>query len=381
MNNLRNLTYITYQTFPANTANSLQTITNISELVRQGVKVKLIFPDRDSRSSDNLKQIQNFYEIEEDFEIIKLKHNLPFGKFKFFSRLTYHLSHFLWSKKTVKNIINNSKNEYFFTRSDWIFYFLSKHKKHVIFECHQPSKLRNIILKLCLKKETSKVIFLNDSLYKNYKKLIKYDSNYIVLNNGYKNTFFKDEVKKKKNQIIFVGELLRFGSTRNIEFIISCFEDSRLDKYNLKIIGGPERYIKSLKENKKNEFPENIEFLGRLSHLNTIKILQESEVGLLINSSKNSHSVKFTSPLKYFEYLAANLKIVAVDFDSHRKLPLASNILFFSEDSKDSFIQCILNSVNLNPIKETDYISFSIENRVKTLLNFARLEGLEPPTL
>ena len=381
MNNFRNLTYITYQTFPANTANSLQTITNISELVRQGVKVKLIFPDRDSQSSDNLDRIQNFYEIEEDFEIIKLKHNLPFGKFKFFNKLTYHLSHFLWSKKTVKNVINNSKNEYFFTRSDWVFYFLSKHKKHVIFECHQPSKLRNIILKLCLRKETSKIIFLNDSLYKNYKKSIKFDFNYIVLNNGYKNTFFKDEVKKKNNQIIFVGELLRFGSTRNIEFIISCFEDSRLDKYNLKIIGGPESYIKSLKENRKNKFPENIEFLGRLSHLNTIKILQESEVGLLINSSKNKHSVKFTSPLKYFEYLAANLKIVAVDFDSHRKLPLASNILFFSEDSKESFIQCILNSVDLNPIKEIDYISFSIETRVKTLLNFARLEGLEPPTL
>ena len=381
MNNFRNLTYITYQTFPANTANSLQTITNISELVRQGVEVKLIFPDRDSQSSDNLNQIQSFYEIEENFEIIKLKHNLPFGKFKFFNKLTYHLSHFLWSKKAVKNIINNSKNEYFFTRSDWVFYFLSKHKKHVIFECHQPSKLRNIILKLCLRKETSKIIFLNDSLYKFYKKLIKFDSNYIVLNNGYKNTFFKDEVKKKNNQIIFVGELLRFGSTRNIEFIISCFEDSRLDKYNLKIIGGPESYIKSLKESRKYEFPENIEFLGRLSHLNTIKILQESEVGLLINSSKNRHSVKFTSPLKYFEYLAANLKIVAVDFDSHRKLPLASNILFFSEDSKESFIQCILNSADLNPIKEIDYISFSIETRVKTLLNFARLEGLEPPTL
>ena len=89
MNNFRNLTYITYQTFPANTANSLQTITNISELVRQGVKVKLIFPDRDSQSSNNLYQIQSFYEIEENFEIIKLKHNLPFGKFKFYNKLTY----------------------------------------------------------------------------------------------------------------------------------------------------------------------------------------------------------------------------------------------------------------------------------------------------
>ncbi|MFL2548634.1 MAG: glycosyltransferase [Gammaproteobacteria bacterium] len=378
---MRNLTYITYQTFPANTANSLQTISNIAEIVKQGVKVKLIFPDRDDFSSDSLVQIQNFYGIEQDFEIVKLKHNLPFGKVKFFNKLTYHLSHFLWSKKTVKNLINNSKNDYFFTRSDWIFYFLSKQNKHVIFECHQPSKIRNIILKVCLSKKTSKIIFLNDSLFKNYQKLIKFDFNYIVLNNGYKNELFKDNVRKKNNQIIFVGELLRFGTTRNIEFIISCFEDQRLDKYNLKIVGGPEKYIEELKKNRNNKFPKNIDFLGRLSHLNTINMLQESEIGLLINSSKNSHSVKFTSPLKYFEYLAAGLKIIAVDFESHRELPFASNILFFNENSKESFIRSILNSVNLYPIQEVDYVDFSIENRVKSMLSFARLEGLEPPTL
>ena len=378
---MRKLTYITYQTFPANTANSLQTITNIAEIVKQGVGVKLIFPDRDNFSSDNLDQIQKFYGIEQDFEIVKLRHNLPFGKVKFFKKLAYHISHFLWSKKTVKNCINNSKNEYFFTRSDWIFYFLSKQNKNVIFECHQPSKLRNIILKICLSKETSKIIFLNDNLFKYYEKFINFDSNYIVLNNGYKNVLFRDKVKKKNNQIIFVGELLRFGLTRNIEFIISCFEDKRLDKYKLKIVGGPNKYIEELKKNIKNGFPKNIDFLGRLSHLDTIKMLQESEIGLLINSSQNSHSVKFTSPLKYFEYLAADLKIVAVDFDSHRELPLASNILFFNEYSKESFIKCILNSVNLKPIQEIDYVNFSIENRVKSLLNFARLEGLEPPTL
>ena len=87
-----------------------------------------------------LLDIQNFYGIQQDFEIIKLKHNLPFGKVKVFNKLAYHLSHFLWSKKTVKDLIDSSKNDYFFTRSDWIFYFLSKQNKHVIFECHQPSK-------------------------------------------------------------------------------------------------------------------------------------------------------------------------------------------------------------------------------------------------
>ena len=62
MKKINKLTYITYQTFPANTANSLQTITNIAEIVKQGVAVDLIFPDRDSSSSDNIDVIQDFME-------------------------------------------------------------------------------------------------------------------------------------------------------------------------------------------------------------------------------------------------------------------------------------------------------------------------------
>ena len=99
MKKMNKLIYITYQSFPATTANSLQTISNIAELVRQGVEVKLIFPNRSLESSDNLKKIQDFYGIKENFEITKLNHKLPFGKVKFFNKLAYHISHFLWSKK------------------------------------------------------------------------------------------------------------------------------------------------------------------------------------------------------------------------------------------------------------------------------------------
>ena len=379
MKKINKLTYITYQTFPANTANSLQTITNIAEIVKQGVEVDLIFPDRDSSSSDNIDVIQDFYGIEEEFQIIKLKHRLPFGKIKYFNKLAYHLSHYIWSKKTVKTILSDTTNEYFITRSDWIFYFLSKKNKYVIFECHQPSKLRSIILRICLTKKTSKIIFLNDHLYKHYKKFIKFESNSIILNNGFRDALYSKKLKKIKNHITFVGQLLRFGTSRNIEFIISCFDDSRLKEYTLNIVGGPNSYIKKLKKNKK--LANNINFFGQLSNLEASKILLESEIGLLTNSSKNKHSLEFTSPLKYFEYLAADLKIVAVDFKSHRSLPFASNILFFNENDKNSFIECVLNSKKINPIEEKNYIEYSIQSRIKSLLNFARLEGLEPPTL
>tara|TARA_B100001287_G_scaffold90304_1_gene75640 strand:+ start:1214 stop:2353 length:1140 start_codon:yes stop_codon:yes gene_type:complete len=379
MKKINKLTYITYQTFPANTANSLQTITNIAEIVKQGVEVNLIFPGRDSAGSDNIDVIKDFYGIDEEFQIIKLKHRLPFGKIKYFNKIAYHLSHYIWSKKTVKTILSDSTNQYFLTRSDWIFYFLSKKNQNVIFECHQPSKLRSIILRICLTKKTSKIIFLNEYLYKYYKKFIKFESNSIILNNGFRDTLYSKKLEKINKHITFVGQLLRFGTSRNIEFIISCFDDSRLKEYTLNIVGGPNSYVEKLKKSRK--LANNINFFGQLSNLDASKVLLESEIGLLINSSTNKHSIEFTSPLKYFEYLAADLKILAVDFKSHRSLPFASNILFFNENDKNSFIECVLSSKKIKPIEEKNYTEYSIQNRIKSLLNFARLEGLEPPTL
>jgi len=110
MKKINKLTYITYQTFPANTANSLQTITNIAEIVKQGVEVDLIFPSRDSSSSDKIDVIKDFYGIEEEFQIIKLKHRLPFGKIKYFNKIAYHLSHYIWSK--THRCLNNHLHHY-----------------------------------------------------------------------------------------------------------------------------------------------------------------------------------------------------------------------------------------------------------------------------
>ena len=89
----------------------------------------------------------------------------------------------------------------------------------------------------------------------------------------------------------------------------------------------------------------------------------------------------YTSPLKYYEYLAARLKIIATDFESHRNLPFSENILFYNENDKSSFIESMLSIDKLIPISESKFKEYSIKKRVKKILNFARLEGLEPPTL
>ena len=374
------LVYLTYQSFPAETANSLQTITSIVEMVNQDVDIELIFPDREKTSSDDIQELKRYYNFDVDFKVKKLTHNLPFGKFKKFKKTSYHISHFIWAMKSVNQISNNISNIIFITRSDWVLYFLAKKNLKVLFECHQPSKLRNLILKYALRKSSTKIIFLNENLYEHHKKYIVHKNNSIILGSAYKDEFFQDKIEKIPNQVVFAGQLLRFGSDRNINFLVSCFEEKELEKFELKIIGGPSEYIEIFKNKRKKPIPKNVEFIGRIDHKNTTKMLLQSEIGILINNEDN-HALKYTSPLKYFEYLAANLKIVAVDFNSHKKLPFSDNILFFQNNQKVSFINSIVNSKKTIPVKSEHYEEYSLSKRVKRIIKFARLEGLEPPTL
>jgi len=365
----KSLTYITYQTFPADTANSMQTISNIKYLIKNGLEVKLYFPLREDASSANIDELKKFYSLDEEFESVGLKHNLPFGKLKFLESIWFHISHFLWSRKNVKKIIKlSTSDEIFFTRSDWILYFLSRQDKNIIFECHQTSKVRNWVLKRISKNKKVKVIFLNKNLQEYYKNL---NLKNIVLHNGVDSVLFSRfiNIKKIDNQVIYVGNLLRFGKKRDLDFIIEAFSSfDELKNYNLQIIGGPKKEAARLRELTKGNKFQNITITGRLDKEETAKRIMESSIGILINSGESLHSKEFTSPLKYFEYLFAKLNIIAVDFPAHKVLPYSENISFFKNDDHKGFINCIIESSSKNNIK--NFQGITIDDRIKELLKF-----------
>ena len=377
----KNIQYITYQSFPAETANSIQSIANIIELVRQGNKLSLIFPNREKNSSDKISDLQTYYNFSEVFQIFRLSHPLPFGRINRLNKVFFHISHFIWSFFVVIFNKNLKFTDLYITRSDWVFLFLSLKKKAVIFECHTESKLRKLLMKYSIKNNSSKVVFVTNSLQTAFSDLDFKPCQDMVLDSGYRAEFFKDKATKKDKHVVFVGNLLRFGKSRDVEFILDCFSNEKLKDYTLKIVGGPEEYAETLRRDIKEKGTDNIQLMGRLDQLKTSKILMESTVGILINSKDNKNSILHTSPLKYFEYLAANLNIVAVDFESHKNLPITSNVTYFKFGDKKQFIKSILSSESLPVPKRPGVEIFSYEKRVKKLIKFARLEGLEPPTL
>ena len=94
-------------------------------------------------------------------------------------------------------------------------------------------------------------------------------------------------------------------------------------EYKLTIVGGPDDVAKKCK----TKILKKCKFYRTLSNKHAANHIMKSEIGILLNE-KDQHSEFYTSPIKYFEYLRG-LKIVAVDFKSHRDLPVKDNLFSF----------------------------------------------------
>ena len=176
------INYISYQSFPAETANSLQTISNLKYLKKNNYDVRLFFPLREKNSTDDLKTIQKYYLLNQEIDISGIKHPYLFGKIKYFNKLLFHISHYLWAKSTTAKFNDDKfKNDFFLTRSDWILFFLAKKNYKIIFECHQYSKVRNFVFNKVASKDNVKIIFLNDFIRNAFNKV---DSKNILLPSG-----------------------------------------------------------------------------------------------------------------------------------------------------------------------------------------------------
>tara|TARA_Y100000996_G_scaffold15366_1_gene11758 strand:- start:161 stop:1270 length:1110 start_codon:yes stop_codon:yes gene_type:complete len=367
---MNNLKYVTYQSFPAHTANSIQTISNIVQLVKNQTNVDLYFPLREYQSTDELIELQQFYNFEEFFSITGIEHKYPHGKVKYFKKTAYHLSHYFWSKKVVNKYFKKNKEDIFLTRSDWLAYFLAKQGSNVTFECHQTSKLRNFIInKIIGKMENVKFIFLNENLNSYYKNV----KNAIVLHNGVDTALYEDNSGTKgRNSILFMGNVTRFEKSRGLDQILTWFCDEEIkNTFTLDIIGAGQSSFKKLEEKiEKLDLSNVVNISGRLSRKNAISSMKRFSTGLLINSPDNPHSYLYTSPIKYFEYLYGGLNILAVDFPSHRSLPLSENISFFQNGDFKSFKNALFDCKTIKPISRESLNSITLDFRAKEIIKF-----------
>ena len=172
------------------------------------------------------------------------------------------------------------------------------------------------------------------------------------------------------------------GGITNLNFLVNAFSQKKISDFKLKLIGGPKHIADEIREEIKAKNIKNVEVLDYLPQKKLNSILATTSIGILINSSKDIHSKLHTSPVKFFEYIRSGLKVLAIDFEAHKALPYSNNIYFFREGDEFDFIDKLIKADSDNNIKYDNIQQFSYLKRIENINNlFARLEGLEPPTL
>ncbi len=358
------LIYITYQAIPSNTAHGVHTFSIIKNLARSNIDVSLVYPLRDKDATKSSSLLQEIYGFDENFKVLPTKHFLPFGKIKYFPKFMYLFSHVIWSY-LVSRTYTQKKYKNIFTLSDWVFYFLSRKRKNIIFECHNLTKLRIKLLKKSLKiNKNSKIVFINE--------LIREDAGFAkspqvhVIESGYDDDlFFEQSKNSEKKKIVFSGNLLRFNQDRGVKTILHYFNNLKLfESFQFHVIGGPDSYVDELRKQFHDTEDVEIYFYGHLNRVEVAKILNSADIGILVNKS-TIHSERHTSPLKYFEYLGSGLNIVATNVESHRILPYSEHINFFDLDNQKTFYEAVINASNQNT--NTKYFELSkLTNQYRT---------------
>ena len=207
---------------------------------------------------------------------------------------------------------------------------------------------------------------MNDALKNETNIEPKFLKKILVQTAGYDEDFFYSSNNKVSKQVIYSGSLERLGANRNLDFIFESFADERLTGFTLKVFGGTKQQIGQL--NKKYKHIANISLNEHVSKKRLGQELANSEIGILA-SSDDDFSKYYTDPLKYYEYTASGLRIVATDFPAHRRLNQLENILYFKDQDAESFINAlIISSKNLE--KTQIGVLETMDSRVKKILNF-----------
>lgn len=121
----------------------------------------------------------------------------------------------------------------------------------------------------------------------------------------------------------------------------------------------------------------NAIFTGHKSAFDVPMYLKSADVLLLPNSAQTEESVKYTSPIKLFEYMASGIPIVASRLPSICEILNDNNAILFEADNASSLVSAITESF-AHPEKSqrlatkalTDVQAYTWERRADTIISF-----------
>lgn len=323
------IVYIVNTLMPTDKAHGYQISKVCEKLSEIGNDIKLLVPNRKNHVGDDLFE---YYGIKRNFEferipcldVIFLGHYI--GALAFYIQ-TLFFSIRLFIKKIDKGSLIYSRD----IIPVWIFKLRGF---SVVYNAHNWSKKRKWFLRIFLGKDL-KVVCNSEGTRR---QVIKSGfSNSVAIPNGvelreFENLGNKVDIRKNfnlpldKKIIMYVGHLYGW---KGVEIILLTAKLLRnRDDIIFIIIGGDKIERREYEVKIVKEGIENVLFLGHKLKKEIPKYLTSADILLLPNTSVTNESVKFTSPIKMFEYMASGVPIITSDMPSIREVLNDDTALF-----------------------------------------------------
>ena len=303
----------------------------------QGHDVVLVAPDFDEQYETNINTDYDFYKVEQNFKIMKLKVPKMKGRI------------FLYALQTLFFMIKN-KSDLVYSRFILSSYLAVLIGKNVVFESHSSiysdNKLtQNIFKRLIKNKYFLKLVVISEKLKEVYlHNNISNDKIYVAHDGA-------DEVKNKDLNIPLQGT-----NELNIGYIGHLYEGkgmeviegiaSKLSHCSFHIVGGTPKDIAYWSQ--KITVP-NVYFYGFVTQDKVQKYINSMDICLLPNQkvvhthgSLKQNISEYTSPLKMFEYMASKKAIIASDLPVLREVLNENNSLLVQCDDYEKWIEAVL---------------------------------------
>lgn len=338
------LLFVTNARIPTEKAHGLQIIKMCEAFQRQGLEVELFVPTRgQSPEMQDIDNLWQYYDVDTRFTVryiltpdfIKLQKMLP----HIVISCLHHFQSFVFSLFALF-VTLRERDSMYYSRSlhtILVFYFTKwLHRKKVYFEAHElhgDPREKGIMRRVgsCrisrAVRQLDGIVVITQRLQTLYRDLGVHERAILVAPDGVEAkrlslTGDRTEARQRLHLpleptiICYTGHLFRWKG------VYALAESSRYlpEGYLMYIVGGKQCDLQPLQQFVVDQRLHNVVLTGHVPYRDVPHYLTAADVLVLPNSATANISREYTSPLKLFEYMAAQRPIVASDLPSLREI-------------------------------------------------------------
>ncbi len=337
--------YVVNARMPNEKAHGIQIAKMCEAFIEAGVDVTLVVPKR----GESVENMQSFYSLRRSVPSVRLwvPDFYTFGRFGFFTS-----SFFFMLQYTFFLLRKRLRGEDFLIYTidmDTFSTALLPQLGTCVTEMHTPkevtrvqkfffARVRGVVATNTLTKTALVQAFALPT------KRILVEPNGVDTN-IFTSLLSKDEARRQLSLpltgkiALYVG---RFYQWKGLEILPPACEKLLEAGVECYVVGGTFEELAHLSGHK---LPANLHCVGTRGVQEIPMWLAASDVALVLGTTQNKDSFRFTSPMKLFEYMAARIPIVASGTLALRDILTENEVLFYEPDNFTSLAEKIIESV------------------------------------